>query len=208
MRDCLCSQATDADLRRSIKTVLGGDPNGLLDAWSQIGTENEEVMQSSGQTHQSEHERHNIWVPPTGFKRRAFWFVSFPSMLVFTYTIPDCRRNEKLYLATFGVSIAYMGTLVSVMVSSCEALGEWSGMSVATLGLTFVAVGTSFPDCLASLLVAKKGAADMAVSNAFGSNIFDILLGLGLPWMLQTCCNYTRNPTTTWHLGLSLTDRV
>jgi len=27
----------------------------------------------------------------------------------------------------------------------------------------------------------------MAVSNAFGSNIFDILLGLGLPWMLQTC---------------------
>ena len=42
-------------------------------------------------------------------------------------------------------------------------------------------VGTSLPDCLASLLVAHKGAADMAVSNAFGSNIFDILLGLGAP---------------------------
>jgi Ca2+/Na+ antiporter len=55
------------------------------------------------------------------------------------------------------------------------------GMSISTLGLTFVAAGTSFPDCLASLLVARKGAADMAVSNAFGSNIFDILLGLGAP---------------------------
>jgi hypothetical protein len=33
--------------------------------------------------------------------------------------------------------------------------------------------------------VAKKGLADMAVSNAFGSNIFDILLGLGFPWMMQ-----------------------
>jgi Ca2+/Na+ antiporter len=54
-------------------------------------------------------------------------------------------------------------------------------MSISTLGLTFVAAGTSFPDCLASLLVARKGAADMAVSNAFGSNIFDILLGLGAP---------------------------
>ena len=42
-------------------------------------------------------------------------------------------------------------------------------------------------DCLASLLVAHKGQADMAISNAFGSNIFDILLGLGWPWMLQTC---------------------
>lgn len=35
------------------------------------------------------------------------------------------------------------------------------------------------------MLVAKKGLADMAVSNAFGSNIFDVLLGLGFPWMLQ-----------------------
>ena len=33
--------------------------------------------------------------------------------------------------------------------------------------------------------MAQKGLADMAVSNAFGSNIFDILLGLGFPWMMQ-----------------------
>ena len=62
-------------------------------------------------------------------------------MLVFTYTIPDCRRNEKLYLGTFAMAIVYMGSLVAVMVGSCEALGEWAGFSVATLGLTFVAVG-------------------------------------------------------------------
>lgn len=181
---------TDEALRKSIKTVLGGDSGGLLAAWDQVGTDSEEVLHSSGQSHggdDSHGDGHNIFKIPTGFSRRVFWAISFPSMLAFTYTIPNCRRQEKYYLATFAMSIAYMGTLVSVMVSSCEALGEWSGMSVATLGLTFVAVGTSFPDCLASLLVAHKGAADMAVSNAFGSNIFDILLGLGLPWMLQTC---------------------
>jgi sodium/potassium/calcium exchanger 4 len=59
-------------------------------------------------------------------------------------------------------------------------------ISNGPLGLTFVAAGTSFPDFLASMLVAKKGLADMAVSNAFGSNIFDLLLGLGLPWWMQT----------------------
>ena len=105
--------------------------------------------------------------------------ISFPCMLCFTYTIPDCRKKEKYYMATFALSICWMGTLVSFMVTAFESLGDWAGMSVSTLGLTFVAAGTSFPDCLASLLVARKGAADMAVSNAFGSNIFDILLGLG-----------------------------
>jgi sodium/potassium/calcium exchanger 4 len=181
-------QLTDEDLRRSIKTVLKGDANGLLAAWDQVGTDSEEMLVSSGE-HSGDHggDGHNIFKVPAGATRRAFWAVSFPSMLLFTYTIPDCRKNEKLYLLTFAASIAYMGTLVAFMVDSCETLGEWSGMSVSTLGLTFVAVGTSFPDCLASLLVAKKGAADMAISNAFGSNIFDILLGLGLPWMLQTC---------------------
>ena len=39
------------------------------------------------------------------------------------------------------MAIVYMGSLVAVMVGSCEALGEWAGFSVATLGLTFVAVG-------------------------------------------------------------------
>ncbi len=52
------------------------------------------------------------------------------------------------------------------------------------IALTILAGGTSIPDLLSSLIVAKKGKADMAVSNAVGSNIFDILICLGLPWMV------------------------
>ena len=110
-------------------------------------------------------------------------------MLVFTYTIPDCRRAKLKgwYIATFFVAIAWMGLLVELMVEhSIEAFHEALGIDMGPLGLTFVAGGTSFPDFLASMLVAKKGLADMAVSNAFGSNIFDVLLGLGWPWMMQT----------------------
>merc|ERR1712188_121863 len=81
-----------------------------------------------------------------------------------------------------------MGLLVELMVEhAIEGFHEALHFPMGPLGLTFVAAGTSFPDFLASMLVAKKGLADMAVSNAFGSNIFDILLGLGWPWMLQTC---------------------
>ena len=52
------------------------------------------------------------------------------------------------------------------------------------VALTILAAGTSVPDLFASVVVARQGRGDMAVANAVGSNIFDILIGLGLPWAL------------------------
>ena len=51
------------------------------------------------------------------------------------------------------------------------------------MGTLVLAAGTSVPDALASVSVARAGQGDMAVANAVGSNIFDIWLGLGLPWL-------------------------
>lgn len=145
----------------------------------------------SAEEHSFEHEgTHSIWTIPAQPRAQVFWALSFPLMLCFTYTIPDCRKSsmKKWYLATFLCSIVWMGALVEVMVEQAvDGFHECLHVEMGPLGLTFVAAGTSFPDFLASMLVAKKGLADMAVSNAFGSNIFDVLLGLGWPWMMQTC---------------------
>ena len=54
------------------------------------------------------------------------------------------------------------------------------------MGLTFMAAGSSVPDGISSLIVARQGDGDRAVSNTVGSNVFDILLCLGLPWLLKT----------------------
>jgi len=56
-------------------------------------------------------------------------------------------------------------------------------MNETLMGLTFVAAGTSVPDLLSSVIVAKQGKGDMAVSSSIGSNIFDILIGLPGPWL-------------------------
>ena len=52
------------------------------------------------------------------------------------------------------------------------------------VALTILAGGTSVPDLFASIVVSRQGRGEMAVANAVGSNIFDILVGLGLPWLL------------------------
>lgn len=54
------------------------------------------------------------------------------------------------------------------------------------MGITFLAAGTSVPDAMASVMVARQGLGDMAVSNTIGSNVFDICIGLALPWFIQT----------------------
>merc|ERR1711879_266260 len=53
------------------------------------------------------------------------------------------------------------------------------------MGFTILAAGTSIPDAVSSVSVARMGEGDMAVSSSIGSNIFDILVGLPIPWMIK-----------------------
>merc|ERR1719223_2453198 len=56
---------------------------------------------------------------------------------------------------------------------------------ITVLGFTILAAGTSIPDLVSSMAVAKAGEGDMAVSSSIGSNIFDILVGLPIPWIIK-----------------------
>lgn len=55
--------------------------------------------------------------------------------------------------------------------------GEW-------FGLVLISIGAEIPDAIQSVTVARRGYGSMAVSNAIGSQIINILIGLGLPWMI------------------------
>lgn len=59
------------------------------------------------------------------------------------------------------------------------AIARIAGMSETLIGLTIVALGTSLPELVTSMVAAKKKEVDMAVGNVIGSNIFNILLILG-----------------------------
>merc|ERR1719230_921222 len=111
-----------------------------------------------------------------------------PLFLAFEVSIPNCSlpHNKGRYLLTFTMSIVWIGVLSYFLVTWASKLGCLWGVHPAIMGVTFLAAGTSVPDAIGSLLVARDGQGDMAVSNAIGSNVFDILLGLGLPWTIAT----------------------
>ena len=125
---------------------------------------------------------------PHGFVSRVLWILALPVTCLFYVTIPDCRKErwENWYLVSFFLSVMWIALLSYVLVWMVSIIGFTLGIPDVIMGLTFLAAGSSVPDGISSLIVARQGDGDMAVSNTIGSNVFDILLCLGLPWLLKT----------------------
>lgn len=66
------------------------------------------------------------------------------------------------------------------LVRAATTLAELAGVSAAVIGLTVVAIGTSLPELVVSVVAATEGQPDLAIANVVGSNIFNITATLGL----------------------------
>uniref|UniRef100_A0A3B4U8Q4 Sodium/potassium/calcium exchanger 3-like n=1 Tax=Seriola dumerili TaxID=41447 RepID=A0A3B4U8Q4_SERDU len=119
---------------------------------------------------------------------RVKWVITWPLGLLLYCTVPNCilPRWHRWFMVTFVASTLWIAVFSYLMV--------WMQVTIISftldipdyiMGITFLAAGTSVPDCMANNIVARQ-MGDMAVSNSIGSNIFDILLGLGFPWALRT----------------------
>lgn len=73
----------------------------------------------------------------------------------------------------------------------------------SVMGLTFLAAGTSVPEAVSSIIVTKQGHGEMGISNSIGSNTFDILLCLGLPWLVKALA-FPAIPGENWVRASSL----
>lgn len=77
------------------------------------------------------------------------------------------------------ISLAGLVFGADALVEGATNLARWWGVSEAVIGLTIVAVATSLPELAISIIAAFRGHAAVAVGNAIGSNIFNILMILG-----------------------------
>ena len=115
---------------------------------------------------------------------------------VFTiYTFKDVmkqreKNNEKtqqnkknIYLKSFGliglgVGLLYIGAILTV--DNAIILAKEFGLSEKIIGLTVIAIGTSLPELITSIIAIRKGHADIGIGNIIGSNIYNILMIMGV----------------------------
>jgi cation:H+ antiporter len=91
---------------------------------------------------------------------------------------PQARGLARSALiALFGLSVLLIGG--TLFVDGAVSAAHTLGMSERLVGLTVVAVGTSLPELITSVVAARRGHSDLAIGNVVGSNIFNIFLCLG-----------------------------
>jgi len=115
--------------------------------------------------------------------------ISKASKIILGLIIPKPTQKNNQYIRTFLISILLIGVISYILVESAVGMGGVLNINPTIIALTVLAAGTSIPDLISSVIVAKRGRGDMAVSNAIGSNIFDILFGLGVPWLIVLSFN-------------------
>jgi K+-dependent Na+/Ca+ exchanger-like protein len=133
---------------------------------------------------------------PRGFISFLKWIILIPLQVSLRYTIPTKTSHfwpfqtisyyipHHMCYIQFCASIAWIGIFSEYTVFCTEVIGKYLSVPPVVMGLTLVAAGSSVQDLISSVIVARQGEADMAISSSIGSNIFDILVCLPLPWIL------------------------
>uniref|UniRef100_A0A4W5P397 Solute carrier family 24 member 3 n=1 Tax=Hucho hucho TaxID=62062 RepID=A0A4W5P397_9TELE len=190
--------------RRGLENGLGGPERGVKGCCGHHGEDDRGGVEAGNETENENEDNENNendeeeedvgegpFVPfhaPAGCCNKIKWLLAWPLCLLLFFTVPNCANThwERWFMVSFVTSTLWIAGFSYVMVWMVTVIGFTLGIPDVIMGITFLAAGTSVPDCMASLIVARQGFGDMAVSNSIGSNVFDILIGLGLPWALQT----------------------
>ena len=116
--------------------------------------------------------------------------VAFAVYMMYLYTMamksnvdndleePGLPLGRCLLGAVGGLALIIAGS--NVTVGAATSIATYAGLSERFIGLTIVALGTSLPELFTSVAAARRGNADIAIGNIVGSNIFNILFGVGL----------------------------
>jgi len=179
--------------------------NGLWDV-EEIATKEEEKEEEKQQQQQPEQEEEQeeecepdedeesdeddiaaLVTKPDETKDCVLWALCLPIYGALYFTIP--RPTSKMFIATFVMALCWIATFSFFLVYCVDMFGKailGGGNNVTiVMSFTLLAAGTSIPDLVSSMAVARAGEGDMAVSSSIGSNIFDILVGLPVPWMIK-----------------------
>ncbi|XP_046404421.1 sodium/potassium/calcium exchanger Nckx30C-like isoform X2 [Ischnura elegans] len=159
-------------------------PNGVAGSVDPAGGEAGDA-EEVGDGEEDEPEALDMSWPDTTRKRVTYVLVA-PIVFPLWLTLPDTRtpRGKKFFPVTFIGSILWIAAYSYLMVWWADVAGDSVSIPPEVMGLTFLAAGTSIPDLITSVIVARKGFGDMAVSSSVGSNIFDVTVGLPVPWLL------------------------
>ena len=109
----------------------------------------------------------------------------------------ECSMSTRKCVLFIILGIAMIVCGGEAVVYSAKEIARSLGMSETLIGLTIVAIGTSLPELVTSIVAARKGQTELAVGNVVGSNIFNLMFILGISSAINPV---TVNAASAWDL--------
>jgi len=119
----------------------------------------------------------------------------FSIFIYYLYTILTKKANThfiekpkyKVFISIVLIALGLGGIIFGsdLVVNNIAAIAEQIGISQKIISVTIIAIGTSLPELVTTVVAAKKGENNMAIGNIVGSNIFNICIVLGLPVVIM-----------------------
>ncbi|CAF1099973.1 unnamed protein product [Adineta steineri] len=133
---------------------------------------------------------------PTKRYKILKWILMYPVRLLMHITIPDCRKEvfHNYYMLTFVMSTIWVAGLAYLLVWLVVIVGFTLNIRDSIMGLTILAVGSSIEEIFSAIVMTRRGHPEMAIAGSIGSNVFDILMGLGIPWLFRNLMRFTYQP--------------
>ena len=85
---------------------------------------------------------------------------------------------KSIGLIGIGIIVLYIGAILTV--DNAVVIASEFGLSETIIGLTVIAIGTSLPELITSIIAIRKGHSDIGIGNIIGSNIYNILMIMGV----------------------------
>lgn len=85
--------------------------------------------------------------------------------------------------------LAYLLVWLAVIVGATFKIRD------SIMGLTVLAFGSSTEEMFSAIVMTRRGHPEMAIAGSIGSNVFDILMGLGIPWLFRNLMRFTNQPS-------------
>jgi cation:H+ antiporter len=97
----------------------------------------------------------------------------------------DIKRSMKANLLSVIIGLTILPFSARFLVNSTVHIAHWLGVSELVMGLTIIAIGTTLPNMATSIVAAYKGQDDIAVGNILGSNMFNMLVVIAFPGIIN-----------------------
>ncbi|XP_054006556.1 sodium/potassium/calcium exchanger 4-like isoform X2 [Hylaeus anthracinus] len=147
-----------------------------------------DIASQSGRSEKAE-EIENLFAWPTEKQvlLKCWFLLNWPLKFLLFVTVPDTRRErfKNWYPLTFVMCVIWIAIASYLLSWMMTVVGVTIGIPDSIMGITFLAGGGNIPELASIVILARQGDGNMAMSNTLGANILDILLCLGLPWLVK-----------------------